>query len=434
MSEERVVKMPIGVGVIGAGVVGGGVIQTLLTHRHVIKTRSGVDLALAHVAELDPARLAELGLTGVTVSNDAARLIQDPNVQIVCELIGGLEPARTFILDALKAGKHVVTANKMLLAHHAPELCKAAIDNRAGLHYEASVAGGIPIIRSIREGLAADRIKAIFGILNGTCNYILSRMTEDGHEFEEALGQATALGFAETPPDLDIEGHDTAHKCQILTSLCFTTEVDYDALYVEGITKITHADVAYAHDMGYAIKLLAIIQDREDGIEARVHPTLVPHWHQLAAVRNEFNAVYVESDVADATLYYGRGAGRFPTASAVLADAIDAARGMGAVPAPPFVYAKRRPVLDIGAVVSRYYLRLTTLDKPGVLGKVCTILGNYGVSIASFIQQEVRGDKPVPVVLMTHETRECDLRKALVEIDQLDFIREPTHVIRVLQE
>ena len=426
--------MPIGVGVIGAGVVGGGAIETLLTHRDVIKTRGGADIALVHVAELDRARLKEFDLAGVTVSDDAAKLIQDPNVQIVCELIGGLEPARTFILEALKAGKHVVTANKMLLAYHGPELCKTAIERNAELRYEAAVAGGIPIIRSVREGLAADRIQAIYGILNGTCNYILSRMSEDGLEFDESLRQATELGFAETPPDLDIEGHDTAHKCQILTSLSFTTEVDFDDLYIEGITKITHDDVAYADEMGYAIKLLAIIQDQQDGIEARVHPTLVPYGHLLAAVRNEFNAVYVESDVADATLYYGRGAGRFPTASAVIADVVEIARGISTTPDPPFVYAEKRPVLDIGAVVSRYYLRLTTLDKPGVLGKVCTILGNYGVSIASCIQQEVQDDKPVPVVLMTHETLESDLRKALEEIDQLDFIREATHVIRVLQE
>ncbi|MEA3365565.1 MAG: homoserine dehydrogenase, partial [Candidatus Hydrogenedentes bacterium] len=433
-ARGKVNTMPVGVGVIGAGVVGGGAIRTLLTHRNVIQTRSGVDVALVHVAELDQTRLAEFDLQGVTVSDDAEKLIADPNVQIVCELIGGLEPAKTFILEALNAGKHVVTANKILLAYHAPELSRAAIENNVELRYEAAVAGGIPIIRAVREGLAADHIKALYGILNGTCNYILSRMTEDGLEFEEALRQATELGFAETPPDLDIEGQDTAHKCQILTSLSFSTEVEFDDLYIEGITKITHADVVYAHKLGYAIKLLAIIQDREEGIEARVHPTLVPHTHQLAAVRNEFNAVYVESDVADATLYYGRGAGRFPTASAVIADVAEVARGLGATPAPSFVYAAKRPVLDIGAVISRYYIRLTTLDKPGVLGKVCTILGKSGVSIASFIQQEVRDDKPVPVVLMTHETLESDLRKALEEIDQLDFIRETTHVIRVLQE
>lgn len=426
--------MPIGVGVIGAGVVGGGVIETLLAHPTVIKTRSGVDLALVHVAELDQTRLREFTLDGVTVSADAETLIQDPQVQVVCELIGGLEPAKSFILRAIEAGKHVVTANKMLLAYHGPELCKAAIMHNVQLRYEAAVAGGIPIIRSVRDGLAGDRIQALYGILNGTCNYILSRMTEDGHEFGQALHKATELGFAETPPDLDIEGHDTAHKCQILTSLCFTTEVAFDDLYVEGITNITHADVAYAHELGYAIKLLAIIQDRPEGIEARVHPTLVPHDHQLAAVRNEFNAVYVESDVAGATLYYGKGAGRFPTASAVVADVVDIARGSEVPPVPPFVYAGRRPVLDIGSVNSRYYLRLTTLDKPGVLGSVCTILGNHGVSIASCIQQEMSGDEPVPVVLMTHETRESSLRNALEEINRLDFIREATHVIRVLQE
>lgn len=426
--------MPVGVGVIGAGIVGGGAIQTLLTHRDIIRTRNGAELALVHVAELDQTRLAEFDLADVTVSDDAEKLIADPNVQVVCELIGGHEPAKTFILKALNAGKHVVTANKMLLAYHGPELSQAAIDNHVELRYEAAVAGGIPIIRALREGLAADHIKAIYGILNGTCNYILSRMTEDEIEFEEALRQATELGFAETPPDLDIEGHDTAHKCQILTSLSFSTEVNFNDVYVEGITKVTHADVAYADEMGYFIKLLAIIKDHGNGIEARVHPTLVPKDHQLAAVRNEFNAVYVESDVADATLHYGRGAGRFPTASAVIADVAAVARGMGSPPAAPFVYAAKRRVLDIGAVRSRCYIRLTTLDKPGVLGKVCTILGNFGVSIASVIQQEVRGDRPVPVILMTHETVESDLRKALEEIDQLDFVREPTHVIRVLQE
>jgi homoserine dehydrogenase len=430
----KVLRMPIGVGVIGAGVVGGGTIQTLLTHRDNIKTRGETDIALVHVAELDQPRLAEFDLKGVTASDDAAKLIQDPDVRIVCELIGGLEPAKTFILNALKAGKHVVTANKMLLAHHGPELCRAALENEAELRYEAAVAGGIPIIRSVREGLAADRIQAVYGILNGTCNYILSRMAEDGLEFDDALRQATELGFAETPPDLDIEGADTAHKCQILASLCFTTEVDFDAIYVEGVTKITHADVAYAADMGYAIKLLAILQDRGESIEARVHPTLVPKGHQLAAVRNEFNAAYVESDVAGATLYYGKGAGRFPTASAVLADVVDIARNLDAPPAAPFVYAAKRPVLQIGEVSSRYYLRLTTLDKPGVLGKVGAILGAHGVSIASCIQLEVRGEKPVPVVLMTHETNEAALQKALEEIDQLEFIREATHVIRVLQE
>jgi homoserine dehydrogenase len=258
-------------------------------------------------------------------------------------------------------------------------------------------------------------------------------MTHAGLEFDEALKQATALGFAETPPDLDIDGHDTAHKCQIVASLCFSTEVDLADIYVEGVRAITHADVAYAADLGYVIKLLAIVRAVPDAIEARVHPTLVPEDHLLASVRNEFNAVFVQSDVADATLYYGRGAGRMPTTSAVIADVIDiAGRGNGPAP-PPFLYKQRRPVRDIGQVRTRYYLRLTTLDKPGVLGKVCTILGNRDVSIASCIQKEGHDEEgAVHVVMMTHETVESALRAALDEIDQLEFAREATHVIRVL--
>jgi homoserine dehydrogenase len=257
-------------------------------------------------------------------------------------------------------------------------------------------------------------------------------MTYDGLEFGEALAQATKLGFAETPPDLDIAGDDTAHKCQILASLCYSTEIKLEDIYVEGITRVTHADVAYAREMGYLIKLLAIIRAVDDAIEVRVHPTLVPEDHLLASVRNEFNAVYVKGDVVDATLYYGRGAGRMPTASAVVADIIDIAR-RGDAPSPAaFLYGENRPVRDIGHLAGRYYLRLTTGDRPGVLGKVCTILGSQGVSIASCIQKEGHTDEFVHVVLMTHETIESSLRAALAEIDNLDFIGEPTHVLRVL--
>ncbi len=424
--------MPSGVGVIGAGVVGGGVIHTLLENKQLIASRCGDDLGLVHVADLDPERFKEFDLTGVTVSSDANALIADPAVTTVCELIGGLEPAKTFILAALNAGKNVVTANKMLVAYHGPELCRAAVDNGVELRYEAAVAGGIPIIKALREGLAANQVQYAYGILNGTCNYILSRMTYEGLDFDGVLKQAMELGFAETPPDLDIEGHDTAHKCQIMASLCFATEVDLDDIYVEGITKVTHADVSYAREMGYLIKLLAIVRDGGDVIEARVHPTLVHESHLLAAVRNEFNAVFVQSDIADATLYYGRGAGRLPTASAVVADVCDiAARGDAPAP-PPFLYGEKRPIRDMGLLEGRYYLRLTTVDKPGVLGKVCTLLGKHGVSIASCIQKEENADDPVHVVLMTHETTESSLRGALAEIDEMEFTREATHVLRVL--
>jgi len=421
--------MPLGVGVIGAGTVGGGVINTLRANGDLIAAKTGVEVPLVHVAELKQELLKEFDLTGVTTSSDVAALIADPNVNVVCELIGGLEPAKTFILDALAAGKHVVTANKMLLAHDGPELCRAAAKHGVELRYEAAVAGGIPIIKALREGLAANQVLFIYGILNGTCNYILSRMTYENLEFDNVLDQAIKLGFAETPPDLDIEGHDTAHKCQILASLCYSTEVDLESIPVEGITKVTHADVAYAREMGYLIKLLAIIGTTDNEIEARVHPTLVPEDHLLASVRNEFNAVYVQTDIADATLYYGRGAGRTPTASAVVADIVDIARGSSI---PAFTYGKKRPLRDIGHVEGRYYLRLTTLDKPGVLGKICSLLGGQGVSIASCIQKESHRDECVNVILMTHETVESSLRTALDAIATLDFIREATQVLRVL--
>ncbi len=425
--------MPIGVGVIGAGTVGGGIIKTLLANRGVIQERAQVDVCLVHVADTMPERFGEFNLEGVTTSTDAMALIQDPRVDVVCELIGGLEPARKFILAALNAKKHVVTANKMLLAHHGAELNEAAIRNGVELRYEAAVAGGIPIIKALREGLSANRIQFVYGILNGTCNYILSRMTYEGLEFGDALEQAIANGFAERPPDLDIEGHDTAHKAQIIASLCFCTEVNPDDIHIEGVTKVTHADVAYAREMGYLIKLLAIVRDEGDTIDVRVHPTLVPETHLLASVRNEFNAVYVQGGTADATLYYGRGAGRMPTASAVAADIVDIARRNGAPPAPPFVYGPKRSIRSIGEVRGRYYLRLTTKDQVGVLGSVCTALGSHGVSIASCIQKEEHCENAaVHVVLMSHETVESSLRAALNEIDQMDFICEPAHVLRVL--
>jgi homoserine dehydrogenase len=424
--------MTFGVGVIGAGTVGGGVVKTLQSNSELIKSRTGCEVTLRHVADVNLNQLAEFDMTGVTLSTDANALIADPNVQVVCELIGGIEPAKSFILAALRAGKHVVTANKMLLATHGAELTRTAIENGVELRYEAAVAGGIPIIKSLREGLAANNVEFVYGILNGTCNYILTRMTYEGLEFDDVLQKAMELGFAERPPDLDILGHDTAHKCQIIASLSFGTEVNLNDVYVEGITSITHSDVAYAKELGYIIKLLAIVRGVNGEIEARVHPTLVPETHLLAQVRREFNAVFVKTDIADGTLYYGRGAGRLPTASAVVADVVDIVRrGNGPCP-PPFVYGPKRPVRDIGQVTARYYLRMTTTDRPGVLGKVFTVLGNHGVSIASCIQKEIHEDETVPIVIMTHETTESSLRAALEEIDRFDFVRDKTHVIRVL--
>ncbi len=426
--------MSYGVAVIGAGIVGGGVVKTLLENGDLLRANTGIDIRLTHVCEINPDNLKEFDLTGVTVTDDAETLWNDPAIDVVCELIGGEEPAKTFILAALKAGKNVVTANKMLVALHGPELTRAAVDHGVDLRYEAAVAGTIPIIKALREALVGNRIRSVDGILNGTCNYILTRMTYDGLEFEEVLRQAQELGFAETPPDLDIEGHDTAHKCQIIASLCYASRVDLADIPVEGITNITRGDIEDALEMGYVIKLLAIIREVDGEIDARVHPTLVPKEHLLASVRNEFNAVFIESDIADATLYYGRGAGRMPTASAVVADIADIARRGSAAPPPPFRYADERRLRDIGHFEGCFYLRMTTVDEKGVLGDLFTILGDHGISIASCNQKDPHGENRVHVVLMTHEAVESSLRAALTKIDALDVIIEPTHVIRVLQE
>lgn len=424
--------MALKVGVIGAGTVGGGVIETLIANSQVIADKTGAEVALAHVAELNPSLLDGLALGGVKVSNDARTLIADPDVDVVCELIGGYEPARTFILEALNNGKHVVTANKMLLAMAGQELNAAAMANGVTLRFEAAVAGTIPIIKTIRESLAGNNIGAVYGILNGTCNYILTRMALEGLEFGDVLQQAIDKGFAETPPDLDIEGHDTAHKCQILASLCYSTPVNLEDIYVEGITKVTYLDVQYAREMGYQIKLLAVIKAEGDEIEVRVHPTLVPDTMLLASVKYEFNAIFVESDIADKTLYYGRGAGKLPTASAVVSDIVDIARRGDAPVEPAFHYTHNLRVRDCGLIEGRYYLRLTTENHPGVLGSICSILGNHGVSIASCIQKEEAEGVPAHIVLVTHETIEANVQKAIAEIDAQTFVDEPTHMIRIL--
>jgi homoserine dehydrogenase len=426
--------MSLGVAVIGAGVVGGGVVKTLTETAEALCANTGVDIRLTHICEINQDNLKEFNLDGVVVTDKVQDLYDAPEVDVICELIGGEEPAKTFMLGALKAGKHIVTANKMLVAMHGEELTEAAIKNNVELRYEAAVAGGIPIIKSIREGLAANTIESVYGIMNGTCNYILSRMTYEGLGFDGVLKQAQELGFAETPPDLDIEGHDTAHKCQILASMCSGSKVDLDAIPVEGITDITAGDIADALDMGYLIKLIAVYREIEGEIDARVHPMLIPEDHLLASVRNEFNAVYVVSDIADATLYYGKGAGRMPTASAVVADIADIARrGDGPVP-PPFQYSTEKKVRKIGQHRGQFYLRLTTKDEGGVLGEVGTILGNHNVSVASCKQRDPHGDNLVHLVIITHEALESELRDALTEIGALAVVTESTHVLRILEE
>lgn len=411
--------------------MGGGVIETLLRNGPLIADKCGKAVELVHVAELNQELLARHDLEDVRTSTDAAALIADPKVGIVCELIGGIEPAKSLILEAIRSGKHVVTANKMLLATHGPELNAAAAEHGVEVRYEAAVAGAIPVIKALRESLAANHIHGIYGILNGTCNYIFSKMTHEGREFEETLQQAQIEGYAETPPDLDILGWDTAHKCQILASLAYCTEVKLEDIYVEGITKVTQLDVAYAREMGYIIKLLAVIRKVDGELDVRVHPTLVPDDYLLAYVRDAFNAVFIQSDIAGDTLHYGQGAGRLPTASSVVADILDIAGRWDGPFTPPFRYTHQIAIRDIGLLRGRYYLRLSTQDHPGVLGRICTTLGQHGVSIASVLQKEENEEVGAHVVMMTHETLESSVMTALAEIDRLDFITEPTHAMRV---
>jgi len=404
----------------------------------LIERRTGVRVTLDHVAIREPVKdkLAKLDLNGVKVSSDVAAVIADPDIDVIVELIGGEEPALSFTLEAMRQGKHVVTANKKLVALHGDTITRAAIENGVGFKFEASVAGGIPVIKALREGLIANDIELIYAIVNGTGNYILTRMSEEHDSFDRALAEAQRLGFAEADPTLDIDGWDSAHKIQIMASLAFATWVRLDDISVDGIRGLSDIDVQYAAEMDHVIKLLAIVKQADDGrIDVRVHPTFIPTGHLLAAVRHEFNAIYVEGDIVGTTLYYGKGAGRFPTASAVVADLVDLAKAIAAGTAghdPPFVLDGPAQVMSIGEIESAYYMRFTTADRPGVLGQITTILGEHDVSVDSAIQKPIpAGQTTTPVVLMTHRTRERNVRRAIESIDRLDCVREPTVVFRV---
>ena len=429
-------RQEFGVGVMGAGVVGGGVVRALLEKGAALADRTGVELCLKQVAEVDTGVAQRLGIDPSLVTNDARSLIENPQVEIVVELMGGEDPTRDLLLHAFSKGKHVVTANKLLIAKHTSELCRAAEQHGVELRFEASVCGGIPILKALREGLAANKIERVLGIVNGTANYILTQMTRANRSYEEALRDAQQNGFAEADPSLDVEGYDSAHKLKIIAALVFSTDVDLEDIYVEGITAITSEDVLYARELGYVIKLLAIARRLEGELDLRVHPTLVPQDHLLADVNNEYNAVYVEGDIAGTTFYYGKGAGQSPTTSAVLSDLVDVAKDIqfGSVGRmKPFVWGPRIPVKKIESVASQYYMRFTTVDKPGVLGQICTLLGNNNISIASVIQKAVAEaeEKSVPIVLMTHTSTEGDVHRALQQIDALDSVRDKTHLIRV---
>jgi homoserine dehydrogenase len=427
----------IKIALLGLGTVGCGVAKILHTHGAELAERAGCALALGRVADADLTRPRDgVDLSRLPLTIDAAQAIDDPSVQIVIELIGGLEPARTFILRALQAGKHVVTANKALLAHHGPELFEEARRNRVMLGFEAAVAGGIPLIRAVKDGLVANRVRSAFGIVNGTCNYILSKMTDEGRDFAEVLKEAQAHGYAEADPTLDIEGLDSAHKLQILATLAFRTGVDLKDIYTEGITRVGQQDVVNAAELGYRIKLLAIAKASDGALEVRVNPTMIPARSPLAAVSGVFNAVFITGDNVGDLMFYGRGAGQLPTASAVWSDAIEIARrvahGIPALDADlPSIGQNPLPLRPVEDIRTAYYLRVMAVDRPGTLAQVAGILGRHDISLVSVLQKARARHEAVPVVMMTHEARERDMRAALTAIDTLPVVAGRTTMIRV---
>ena len=431
----------INVGLIGLGTVGTGVARILIEQGDQIRNRLGMNLKLKAIADLDVSHDRGLKLPPGLLSRDVSTILDDPDIDVVVELIGGMDAAKRFILKALEAGKHVVTANKALLAEDGKPLFEAAARYGKDLLFEAGVAGGIPIIRTLKEGLAANRILQIQGILNGTCNYILTKMTEEGSEFETVLAEAQKLGYAEADPTFDVDGHDTAHKVAILTALSFGVDVDFSRLYVEGIRHITPLDIQLAREFGYRIKLLGMCRCEGDDIEARVHPTMIPENHMLANVGLAYNALLVEGDAVGNIMLYGAGAGEMPTASAVVADIMELARNIrhnvsGRVPCLAFQQGslKKRRIKPMDDVESRYYFRFSALDRPGVLSRISGILGNRRISIASVIQKARRYRGAVPIVTLTHRALERNVRAALAEIDELEEVRNKTMMIRVEDE
>jgi len=428
----------IKVGLLGFGTIGTGVAKTLLQQQSLLQAKTGVTLELAKIADIDISTQRDVNIDASVLTTDAHEILNDPKIQIVVELIGGYEPARSFILQALRNGKHVVTANKALLAVHAKEIFETAIQHHVDVGFEASVGGGIPIIRAIREGLVANNFTEIYGILNGTTNYILTEMTEKGEPFDQVLRQAQELGLAEADPGFDIEGIDAAHKTAILTYLAFGQHIALEQIFIRGISNLQTMDIKFAAELGYKIKLLALIKQNNHAVEARVHPTMLPVDHLLAKVDGSFNAVYVVGDIVDSTMFYGRGAGMMPTASAVVGDIVDIARNIvkgisnkiPLLPAPQ--EASRYTVQAPDRFRSGYYLRFTVIDRYGVFSKISGILAEHKISIASVIQKEVHPVNSVPVIMLTYEAPEHAMQQAVEEIDRLDLITDKTVLIRVL--
>lgn len=419
----------VNIGLIGFGTVGGGVVRALQERKSLLVRRSGIELVLKKICDKDFSRRRRVPVGRALLTKDVKDILNDKEIDIVIELIGGIHPAKEIITEALKKGKHVVTANKALLADSGLELFRLANRLKRNIYFEASVGGGIPIIRSLRDGLVADRFEAIYGIVNGTSNFILTQMSEKGISFKDALHEAQKRGFAEKKPTLDIEGFDSAHKLAVLTQLAFGKFVKMSDIFIEGISRIALSDIRYAAELGLVIKLLAIVKKEKDELEVRVHPTLIPRDHPLASVDGAFNAIYVSSDMVGDLLFYGQGAGQNPTASAVVSDLVSLAESLNKEGAflKPFDFSQGkgiRHLRKIDQISTRFYIRFMAIDRPGIFAKIAGILGRYNISIASVSQKERRRAKIVPVVIITHEAKERSMRVALEKINKLAIVKE----------
>ncbi len=422
---------PARVGLLGCGNVGTALVRLVADNADLLAARAGVPIEIARVAVRDPAKARDVKLSPEMFTADSAGVVSDPDVDVVVEMIGGLEPARTLIVDALRAGKPVITANKELIARHGPELFSIAADSGVDLLFEASVAGGIPLLRPLRESLAGDRIRRVLGIVNGTTNYILTRMTEDGSSFDDALADAQRLGYAEPDPTADIEGHDAASKAAIIASIAFGALVGPDDVYCEGITGVTADDIQSAAALGYVVKLLAVAEEREGEVAVRVHPAMVPVHHPLASVRDSFNAVFIEGEAVGELMLYGRGAGGGPTASALLGDLVDAVKnlvsgGKGAT----IGELVARPIRAIEDTESPFYLLLEVADRPGVLAAIAGEFGAHGVSIKSMEQRGIGAD--ARLIFITHRAREADVRATLEQLRSVEPVHRVGSVLRVV--
>ncbi len=426
------------VGLLGCGTVGTGVARLMAANRDLVRSRLGAELILKRVADIDPGRDRGVQFEDGVMTTDARQVVEDPQIDIILEMIGGEGIARELILSAISNGKSVVTANKALLAKKGNELFAAAEQKGVDLAFEASVGGCMPVVKTIREALVANRIQSMIGILNGTCNYILTKITHEKRNFADALAEAQAGGFAEADPTLDVDGFDTAHKLAILSSLAYGMEINFDDIYIEGISAITPMDIEFAEQFGYRIKLLAISKDKGGAIEARVHPTMIPIDNILSNVDGTLNALTITSDAAGDILLSGHGAGMMPTAGAVLSDVVDLARNRlyaseGRVPSLSFQRdrIRRVPVLPIDEISAHYYFRFSALDQSGVLSKIAGILGDHDISIQSVHQKGRKINGTVPVVMVSHLAREADVQKALSEIASLEVVSARPVLIRI---